>query len=100
MAETFTVWITQYALTVGIERRQAEASGTAETMVCVFQPGWTVRRYVHAPYWHLSLEAAVAHAEQMRKKKIASLEKSLARLRTLKFGTPTGRPEGPSVPKD
>ena len=79
------VWITKYALTMGIFEKDVElclqvAKGT---MVREVDVRW-ISTY-HKPDWHESKEAAIAHAEDMRKKKITAMKKQIAKLEALKF---------------
>jgi hypothetical protein len=37
------------------------------------------------PYWHLTREEAINHANEMKAKEIASLERKLNRIKNLKF---------------
>ena len=74
------VWISKYALTTGITEHDAKI--VSERMCVVrehYQPCY------HKGQWHTSKAEAVARAEQMRKAKLASLRKSIARLEKLKF---------------
>lgn len=76
------IWITKYALTQGVYSLEAEIDSD--------YPDMAVHRtrfpsYFHKPYWHLTEEEAVAHAETMRVKKIVSLRKSIAKLENLRF---------------
>lgn len=75
-----TVYITKYALTLGILMKDAKPCGTAD----MIQVGTT---YFHREGrdWHLTLEGAQRRAEAMRVKKILSLEKSITKLRAMKF---------------
>jgi hypothetical protein len=41
--------------------------------------------HFHRPDWHETKEAAIARAEVMRKKKLASLKKQISRLEALSF---------------
>lgn len=80
------IWITKYALTKGILEKEAEID-FHETMASVpsadIRLGWT--DYFHRPNWHKTQEEARARAEVMRQKKIASLERQLAKLRAIRF---------------
>lgn len=76
-------WITKYALTSGIFEAEAEA-GTPPSVIAVRQPG-ELTAYFHANDWHKSKEDAIARAEEMRAKKIASLRKSIAKLEVMSF---------------
>lgn len=73
------VWITTYALSEGILEHEAEKTHS-ESMIA-YDNG----RYAHGNDWHKNKEAAIARAEQMRTKKIASLKKQLAALEKLEF---------------
>jgi hypothetical protein len=77
------VWITQYALTTGIQEFEAEITATCPTMIEV--PAQKYAPYYHKPYWHTSREEAVTHAEELRKKKLASLRRTIAKLESLNF---------------
>ena len=77
------VWVTKYALTSGIEERDAEPSSDHPNMISWATGGW--RSYAHGKDWHKTREAAIERAEIMRKAKIASLRKSLANFEKLKF---------------
>ncbi len=75
------VFITKYALTAGIECREATAcTNNADLIV-------SDRQYFHGEgrEWHRTFEDAVKRAEEMRLAKIESLEKSLAKFRALRF---------------
>lgn len=77
------VWVTVYALTTGIMERVIDpvGGGVAKDMEA------PVPTYYHIQGrdWHRTREGAVARAEQMRLKKIASLRKQIAKLEALRF---------------
>lgn len=80
--DVFNVWITKWALTSGIEKLEAEWILDSKVV--------SVKRRGHIAYfyknnWHLSLEDAKKRAEDMRRKKIASLEKQIEKLKSLQF---------------
>lgn len=77
------VFITKHALTTGIEEREVEFSSDDSTMVC-HAVRWGVIFY-HRGEWHESIESAQRKARQMQERKIAALEKQLAKLRALTF---------------
>lgn len=78
------VWITKYALTDGIIERDVEiCHEVSSTMAEVKNNPYG--EYYYKPHWHESREEAIARAEQMRLRKIASLEKQIAKLRELRF---------------
>ena len=79
--EKITAWVTKYALTLGIKKvdgiiPHAISSG----MLC-----YGDRETAHGNDWHRTEDEAIAKAEQMRVKKIAALEKQIAKLKKLSF---------------
>lgn len=79
-----TIYVTKYALTHGIFRQEAEETET-DGMACVKGSPGAMRQYFHGKDWHHTLDAAVAHAELMRAKKIASLKKAIKKLEEMTF---------------
>lgn len=79
-------WITKYAMTAGIQPVEADEP-RAEFPGMLSVPGKTgsYTQGFHGRDWHRTREAAVARAEEMRTAKIKSLEKSLAKMKSLKF---------------
>ena len=86
--ENITAWVTRYALTSGIQK----VSGTVCHETCSTllsyrasnsDYGWT--SLVHGKDWHRTPEAALTRAEEMRKNKIASLKKRIAKLEYTMF---------------
>lgn len=76
------VWITKYALTRGIYEVEVDELSADGGYICqknnarnVFAPG----------QWYVNYAFAASRAEEMRKKKITSLERQIERLRMLKF---------------
>lgn len=78
------VYITKYALTVGIEEADAELWDSGMISVKPKASGY-VTSYFHRDEWHRTKDDAIARAEVMRRAKIASLRKSIAKLETLTF---------------
>lgn len=76
------VYITKWALTRGIEVVET-ASDTSKHMIGFKNGAYTYR--VYGGDWHTTQAKAVARAEEMRLRKVASLEKSLERMRSLTF---------------
>lgn len=74
-------YITRYALTKGI--LEIEAEFVSQTAIVEINALWTV--YYHKPDWYLTREEAVAQAQEMRDKKIQSLEKSITKLKKRTF---------------
>jgi len=84
------VYITKYALTTGIMYRNGEISESRPDVV--FIPGnqaeCTYGQYFHPNEWHRTWESALKRAEEMRRRKIVSLNKQLTKLHDLKFVHP------------
>lgn len=78
--KTITIWNTKYALTEGIIKQEAKVC--SDSMVDV---GHGAYLHGEGKQWHRSRDSAVIRAEVMRESKIASLEKSLARIKALNF---------------
>jgi hypothetical protein len=78
------VWITKYALNQGVFEREVEVCLDVSDKLVRTTDGTYVDRY-HKPHWHTTREAAVAQAEKMLARKIASAEKALAKLKNMKF---------------
>lgn len=86
--EIFKAWVTKYALTEGIEFVEAElCANISETMISYGSNGYSAQ-HAHAKDWHRTPEAALARAEEMRKAKIYSVKKRLAKLENMKFEAP------------
>lgn len=80
------VFITKYALTKGIFTAEVEIKETDGRYFAVDQGKWCI--YYHKPDFHLTYKEAKARAEEMQRKKIASLKKQLARVQNLTFEEP------------
>ena len=78
------VWVTKYALTVGIQEYD-DAQQTSPNMVCVSCNGFHEYFHGEGKEWHVTRESAIRRAEEMRKKKIISLRKSISGLESLTF---------------
>lgn len=81
-----TAWVTKWALTQGILKVRAEVclstDPSGDMISWCTRNDFTWRDYAHKKGrdWHRTAEAAVARAEAMRKKRIASLRKVIAKL--------------------
>lgn len=73
------IWNSKYALTEGLIEQEGEEVG--DSMVRV----GSIYLHGEGKEWHRTREAAAARAEVMRKAKITSLRKTLARLEALRF---------------
>lgn len=78
-----TVYVTKYALTAGIKTMETDSDITGRMIAVKESLGYT--NYLHGDDWHTIPEKALARAEEMRLRKIDSLEKSLKRIRALSF---------------
>jgi hypothetical protein len=83
------IWITTYALTDGIltgELLENGARSPNSVTVLMNNPqSHGKRMHVFKPHWWTSEVAAHYRAEQMRKERIKSLEKSLDKIRKLEI---------------
>lgn len=75
------VWITKYALTKGILEKEVEDCGDG----MVKDSESYLPSYYHGTDWHKDKKSAVAKAEEMRIKKISSLEKQIKKLEKMNF---------------
>ena len=80
-SETIPAWVTTYALTIGIKFVRGVVRYDGRGLLYG-------RGYAHTKAWHRTPEDALARAEEMRVKKIASLKKQLAKLESLTFVAP------------
>ena len=76
------IWNSKYALTEGLIEQDGEEDGDSMVKVSAHQ-------YLHGEgrEWHRTRESAASRAEVMRKAKIASVRKHLARLEAMRFDT-------------
>ena len=83
------IWITKYALTQGIHSRSAHvkdrANGNGQMAVCRAAMPAYMDEIFYEPDWHRTETAAKDHAETMRARKIASLQKQITKLEKLSF---------------
>lgn len=75
------VYITKYALTKGILEKEVEDCGNG--MVRENENHFPT--YYHGTDWHKDKQSAIDKAEEMRKKKIASLKKQIEKLEKMKY---------------
>ena len=85
--QKITAYITKYALSNGkilkIEARLC--SDVSNTMIAYRAEGSRFDQYAHNTDWHRTLHDAIAKANEMRVKKIASLKKQIAKLEKMEF---------------
>lgn len=77
------VWIVKYALTQGLY----EIEGEEYRKGCISQRNTSLPTLYHGEgkEWCRTKEEAIHAAEEMRQKKIASLEKQIEKLKRMKF---------------
>ncbi|MGX1958420.1 hypothetical protein [Serratia proteamaculans] len=78
-----TGYITRYALTAGIIKREGEIADSGSFRY-KDPEAWGTSNIWHTDY-RLTEAEALAKAEDMRKKKIASLKKQIAKLEAMTF---------------
>jgi len=79
------VWVTKYAMSgKGVIPCEDAKSSHVDTMVVVGA------LCLHEDDWHTTPEAAIARAEEMRTKKLASLKKQIAKLEAMTFSAEVG----------
>ena len=77
------VWITKYALTKGIFTIEA-TEPNENGLITPINKLWDCY-HGEGREWHRTKEAAIERAEEMRLKKIASLEKQIDKIKKLNF---------------
>lgn len=77
------VWISKYALSVGLFEVDGEV--TREGGISYTPPEGGLRQYYYGSDWHDTKEAAVARAEEMRIRKLKSLDAQIKKVSALKF---------------
>lgn len=81
------VWITKYALTQGIQ--EDDARDFDDDIIRIDQTiengCYQFPQYFHKGEWFKTKEEAIQKAEEMRLKKIKSLEKQLNKFRQMEF---------------
>lgn len=85
--QKITAYITRYTLSNGnILKIDARLCGdVSNTMIAYRTEGSMFDQYAHNDDWHRTLPDAIAKANEMRVKKIASLKKQIAKLEAMKF---------------
>jgi hypothetical protein len=78
-------WVTKYALTTGIVAIEGEVYENRPRQLLRIKKSGGPPEFYHKPYWHEHRADALRHAEELRRKKIAALEKQIDRLLKLRF---------------
>ena len=82
------VYDTSYALTSGIEIRKLDEPVRLDFPKEMVRYRRPYAVYIIPSRWHTTKAEAIADAEALREKKIANLEKQLAKLRAMTFDVP------------
>lgn len=80
--KTFKVWISKNALTLGIFEKEVQETHSSD-MVSTVNQRWV--EFYFKPYWHLTKDEAIKHADEMRIKKLQNLDKQIKKISSLKF---------------
>ena len=78
------IWVTKYALTQGIIEVDADASET-NGMASYRPDAKSAINYVHGNDWWARKEDALLRAEEMRIKKLLSLDRQMKKISALTF---------------
>jgi len=76
-------FITKYALTTGIYKAAGEVRDDAFKQLRTGSGNFD--QYFHGKDWHLTEEEAIARAEEMRIRKLKSLDAQIKKISLLKF---------------
>ena len=77
------VWVSKYALSEGLFEVDGEV--TREGGISYTPPNGGLRQYYYGSDWHATKESAIARAEEMRIRKLKSLNKQIENVTALKF---------------
>ena len=77
------VYITKYALTKGIYEMNVDHM--SDDGYTVYGKAWDEIYHGNGKEWHYTKEGAINRTEELRIKKIQSLEKKIEKLKALKF---------------
>lgn len=83
----FIVWVTKWALTKGVYQIEVEdCFDTSSKMVKQIRSfHLSCSTYLHGNEWHRTKNDAVKRAEEMRERRLRSLEKQIAKIKSLDF---------------
>lgn len=82
MSEQVKIYVTKYALSSGIFEVMATVK---DGMASFRRDGGALTEYVHGRSFHYTREHAVEEAEEMRIRKLKSLDKQFKKVSTMKF---------------
>lgn len=81
-----TVYYIKYALTSGVVTREIDSTGSDKSVIFKKEPGeWGLQFGYPGKDTFNTMAEAIAAAEKMRDRKIASVEKQLKKLRAMSF---------------
>lgn len=80
-----TIYMTKYALTLGIQRIEADPVDNWKYASQTNAPSSTMRHFLARHDFAFTAEEALKQAEEKRIKKLKSLDKQMKRLSALKF---------------
>lgn len=83
MSKKTKAYITKYALTQGIFEADGEESSAGGFRFRF--PGSYTSEYVYGKDWHKTFPEALSRAEEMRKRKLASLNRQIKKLESIEF---------------
>jgi len=86
--DIFKVYITKYALTSGIIEMYGVLCDAHPDMIECLNDDLSKKPYgcyYHGKDWHRTKEEAITRAEEMREKKVNSLNKKISQITNLKF---------------
>lgn len=85
MAQNTKIYVTKYALTGGIFEVLANVYDDGSGMASFKRERSTYTEYIHGRDFHLDRTDAVLRAEEMRTKKLQSLDKQIKKTLSLHF---------------
>lgn len=83
--EIFKVWVVKFALTQGIQEKEAEICEHIDKNMISIIPRKFGGEHYFKGQWYTTKEEAIKKAEEMRNKKIKNLEKQIEKLKNIQF---------------
>ena len=80
------IWNTKYCLTDGITEHDVEQCNDTMVRIPKSDKGYEVFLHGEGKEWHRSLESAVYRANEVKIKKLQSLDKQVKRIGAIEFG--------------
>lgn len=79
------IWNTKYALTTGITEHEAEVGENENRALVRKTESSHFDMYLSGKDWHKTKEAAIARANEMKIKKLQSLDKQIKKISAIEF---------------